>query len=84
MNSNNPTFAFCVLQESLWLYGNLFSGSIPAEFGEMPKLKLLKVHWNDIGGEIPQSVCNLTQGPLMDLTSDCISEVNCTCCTECY
>ena len=44
---------------SLGLYGNQFSGEIPAVLGNLAKLTLLDLHDNQLTGEIPAALGNL-------------------------
>jgi hypothetical protein len=40
---------------------------------------------NSFEGSIPSSMCSLaSDGPLASLSSDCLTEVECSCCTQCF
>ena len=44
---------------ALSLKNNKMSGPIPAEIGELKKLKSLELDGNDFTGSIPQALCDL-------------------------
>jgi Leucine-rich repeat (LRR) protein len=73
---------------------NSFSGNIPDYMGgNLPQLYSLYMHSNDLTGKMPQSICNLRNGNLINLSVDCGAEegsvtgdVSCDvpqCCTVC-
>jgi len=73
---------------------NSFSSDIPAYMGgNLPLLESLYMHSNDLTGKMPQSICNLRNVSLKNLSVDCgvaeevgISGVSCDvpqCCSVC-
>ena len=73
---------------------NSFSSDIPAYMGgNLPLLESLYMHSNDLTGKMPQSICNLRNVTLKNLSVDCgvaeevgISDVSCDvpqCCSVC-
>ena len=62
------------------LDGNLFNGTLPLGLVDIESLKEVSLHGNEITGVIDESLC---QGKTI-LTSDCIEEVDCSCCTQCF
>ena len=73
---------------------NSFSSNIPDYMGGyLPQLYSLYMHSNDLTGKMPQSICNLRNGSLRNLSVDCDAEegavagsVSCDvpqCCTVC-
>ena len=70
-----------------WLYDNELSGFIPTEMEQLSQLEVLELHGNNLFGTMPFGLCRIlesTDYEFASLTSDCISEVECVCCTECY
>jgi Leucine-rich repeat (LRR) protein len=75
--------------EKLYLQKNQLSGVIPESLDHLKHLQELKLHGNDLTGSVPSKVCKLTTretSGLVLLSTDCrtSTEVNCTCCTECF
>jgi hypothetical protein len=72
----------------MWLFGNALIGTIPTEYGSLQYLTLLQLHDNALTGTMPTQVCDnvdgLKFGSITVLTSDCLSEMDCTCCSTCY
>lgn len=68
--------------ESLTLERNSFSGTIPSEWENLWNLVAFSVQENSITGNMPEDLCYYKD--LDDLKSDCIEEVSCWCCTECF
>ena len=46
--------------ESLWLHGNMLTGSIPAELGDLEELERLWLSENELSGSIPQELGELS------------------------
>lgn len=67
--------------KQMWLFGNDLSGSLPDEFSKLRKLQILHMEDNEFTGSIPGKVCLPF---LTTFVADCISEVECSCCTNCY
>jgi len=71
----------------LWLYSNQLTGTIPAALGSLANLEVVELHNNKLTGQMPQGVCDSVgkaEYEYKSLTSNCISEVTCECCTECF
>ena len=68
----------------MWLYDNALTGTIPSEIGNLAAMFFFEVNSTSIQGTMPSEICALTSNLLISLAADCKSEVNCTCCTECY
>ena len=70
-----------------WLYNNKLVGTIPMNFNQLSFLEVFEIHGNEITGYMPQDVCTFISSSLYEfksLTSDCVSEIVCDCCTVCY
>mmetsp|Transcript_9984 Transcript_9984/g.21610 ORF Transcript_9984/g.21610 Transcript_9984/m.21610 type:complete len:1577 (+) Transcript_9984:140-4870(+) len=78
--------------EVLDLKANDFTGQIPPEIGELFKLTSLELQANELTGVMPPEICQLREGVLDELITDCDEEdpfsmVTCeidSCCSECY
>jgi len=74
------------------LKANDFTGQIPPEIGELFKLTSLELQANELTGVMPPEICQLREGVLDELITDCDEEdpfsmVTCeidSCCSECY
>jgi hypothetical protein len=73
-----------VLLRRFFLDGNLFEGEIPSQLGHLSMLQELQLAGNSFTGEMPQEICDLRDGKLSALESDCAKEIICDCCTECW
>jgi hypothetical protein len=73
---------FGVFAESLTMERNFFSGTIPWEWENLWQLQSFSIQENSITGEMPNEICSLDQ--LEYLKADCVDEMYCWCCTECY
>ena len=82
-NCGNPPFL-----RDLYLDGNLLGGTVPSiASGELQQLTEFLIQNNDIGGIMPDSICELREGALEDLWADCAPpdpEIECDCCTFCF
>jgi len=71
------------------LSDNGFTGTIPSGLEDIPYLKTLELHDNDLSGSIPEELCDRRGDGGLDLKTlsvDCLGdapEVSCTCCTNC-
>jgi Leucine Rich repeats (2 copies)/Leucine rich repeat len=63
---------------------NALSGSLPSQIGKLTNLQYLYLSGNKFIGTVPDSVCLLRNQSLFDLWADCVSEVSCNCCNDCY
>jgi len=71
----------------VWLYSNRLEGTIPQELSQLTQLEILELHDNDLVGVMPVEICSiveLSDYAFSSLTSDCVSEVVCSCCYTCY
>ncbi|KAG7367655.1 two component regulator [Nitzschia inconspicua] len=68
--------------ESLTMERNFFSGTVPREWTNLSKLQSFSIQENLITGGIPNGFCSL--GNLQALLADCLNEINCQCCTQCF
>jgi hypothetical protein len=75
----------------LYLDNNLLNGTIPTiKAGDLPLLNEMLLQKNGFSGTIPDTICNLRNGTLENLFSDCggaIPEIQCsfpTCCNRCF
>lgn len=71
--------------KQMWFFDNTLTGVVPTEIGRLTRMELLKVELNLITGTMPSEICANRDplGLLVDLESDCVSEMVCTCCTAC-
>ena len=77
--------------EFLQLHDNFFTGTIPPSLGDSTRLAAFTLHETEIGGVMPQSICDLlvtagNGGVLGSLIADCTEpdpDIVCTCCTDC-
>jgi hypothetical protein len=70
----------------LYLQSNQLNGTVPDTFSHLKHLTELKLQDNGITGDVPPTVCHLVDqsNTLVLLSADCKTQVNCTCCHECY
>jgi Leucine-rich repeat (LRR) protein len=66
-----------------YAHDNRFTGTIPA-WTDLPAINQLALQNNFLEGSMPESVCALQSQNLKDLWADCVSEVECVCCTQCF
>ena len=67
------------------LDGNQLVGSVPTTLGQLEILGRLHLNGNSLEGQVPQEVCELREGLLALLVTDCDSgEIGCDCCTKCH
>lgn len=71
--------------KKLYLENNLLTGRIPGTLHHLKHLEMLKLHGNDLTGTVPSKVCDLRLNKDLAVFSvDCETELNCTCCTQCF
>ena len=80
------TYANAPQLRDLYISHNMLTGEIPAIQGnQFSELNEFLLEENELQGTMPPSICNLaTNAMLEDLWADCISEVDCECCTRCF
>jgi hypothetical protein len=80
-------FGQASLLRDLYLDGNQLTGTIPGLLqGQLPELNEFLLQHNNLVGAMPASICTLFHGPsgLQDLWADCVNELTCSCCTQCF
>jgi Leucine-rich repeat (LRR) protein len=77
--------------ETMNMFSNHFTGTIPSILGNLTKLESLFLHFNDLTGTMPASLCALragVNGTLQQLSADCgpRGKIACPtdCCTACF
>ncbi|CAJ1959537.1 unnamed protein product [Cylindrotheca closterium] len=66
------------------LEDNQFTGDVPVSLGQATSMTYLSLETNQFVGSVPSDICTLTTDhTLTHLSADCISEVACTCCSDC-
>lgn len=68
--------------EDLNLSYNSLTGSIPEVYSDFDGLKTLLVQGNNLEGVMPEDICSLSS--VTALEADCVEEIICDCCTQCY
>jgi hypothetical protein len=63
---------------------NTLTGSVPCQIGKLTNMQYLYMDGNNFIGTMPYSVCLLRNQSLFDLWADCVSEVLCNCCNDCF
>ena len=72
----------------LYINDNLLSGQVPSITpDQLPVFTEFRLENNSIFGTMPASICALrgtnNNTDLVTLIADCVSEVECSCCTQC-
>lgn len=72
--------------ESIYVNNNThLSGTIPLAIQKATKLRHARFHGCNFTGMMPEGICaRRNSGDLFDLTSDCNTDMSCSCCTKCY
>jgi hypothetical protein len=68
--------------EAFGVYRNSLAGTVPESIGNWSQIREAYFWDNDFTGTIPIAICNYIQSG-DGLWADCLSEINCTCCTTC-
>jgi hypothetical protein len=68
--------------ETLSLERNPFSGTIPSQWEDLLRLDSFSIQENKITGQMPEGICQI--GNFTYLKADCVDEISCLCCTECF
>jgi hypothetical protein len=64
---------------------NALTGTIPASIGNWSQIWYAYFFENNFTGTIGNSICPYISRPNGEqLEADCLTEINCTCCTKCY
>eukprot|EP00525_Craspedostauros_australis_P013866 CAMPEP_0198111214 /NCGR_PEP_ID=MMETSP1442-20131203/3192_1 /TAXON_ID= /ORGANISM="Craspedostauros australis, Strain CCMP3328" /LENGTH=300 /DNA_ID=CAMNT_0043767569 /DNA_START=53 /DNA_END=955 /DNA_ORIENTATION=+ len=69
------------------LANNRFSGPFPTVFDTLATLNELQLQGNEFTGTVTDLLCGRRGTGVVEiqiLSADCISEVTCTCCTQCF
>ena len=61
---------------------NELYGNVPNELGNLSQLMKLTLEGNQLVGDMPAAVCDLTTSTLTELVADC-EEISCPCCHKC-
>jgi predicted transcriptional regulator YdeE len=69
-------------QKTLSLERISFSGTIPSQWEELLRLDSFSIQENKITGQMPEGICQI--GNFTYLKADCVDEISCLCCTECF
>jgi hypothetical protein len=65
--------------------GNALTGTIPASIGNWSQIQFAYFDRNIFTGIMPNGICtNINETNGYQLEADCLTEINCTCCTFCY
>ncbi|XP_048323243.2 receptor-like protein EIX1 [Ziziphus jujuba] len=68
---DGPVPLFSTNASQIFLHDNLFSGSIPENFGQqMPRLEKLYLSWNHLSGGIPSSLCDIASLQVLALRNN--------------
>jgi Leucine-rich repeat (LRR) protein len=70
---------------NVFLDSNRLSGSLPSTLSQLSLLQSLRVFQNELTGTISSELCMMkSNGGLEYLAADCLSEMECDCCNNCY
>lgn len=69
---------------NMFFFNNTLNGPIPAEWGSLSSMQELQLQYNNLEGEIPANVCDLTLAALEFLSADCVNCPDTQCCTQCF
>lgn len=76
-------FGRLLLLRQLLLYSNQLTGEIPTSFRSLGSLNKLRVEFNLLSGSVPDSVCAVFNNSFPVFASDCVSDLECPCCSYC-
>jgi hypothetical protein len=66
-------------------YRNELTGTIPASIGSWSQIQYAYFDGNQFTGTMPNGICPyIVKANGEQLEADCVSEINCTCCTSCF
>ena len=68
----------------LWLHDNVLSGEVPGEIENLRNLNEIYLQGNNLVGTISKALCTREDTERVTIWSDCISEVECICCSKCF
>jgi Leucine-rich repeat (LRR) protein len=64
---------------------NQLTGTLPASIGNWSQIQIAYFHANQFTGSMPNGICPYINETIGDvLEADCLSVINCTCCTYCF
>jgi len=61
---------------------NMFNSTIPQGITSWNALQIATFQNNSFTGTVPEGICSILS--LVVLLADCLSEIECSCCTECF
>jgi hypothetical protein len=65
------------------VYDNEMTGTIPASIGNWSQIQYAFFYYNQFTGTISIGICDYIDLNIDALWADCVTEINCTCCTLC-
>jgi hypothetical protein len=68
----------------LFIEINELNGTLPESIGNWSQIQAATFRNNSFTGTVPTGLCPYIMAKNGKLEADCESEVNCSCCTECY
>jgi hypothetical protein len=64
---------------------NALTGTIPASIGNWSQIQDAYFFSNQFTGTMPNGICTYINATILDrLWADCVTKIDCTCCTLCY
>jgi hypothetical protein len=73
-----PLFRFVPVLESMYLFENFITGTIPTSLSQLSDMTIFNVMDTDLSGTMPPGLCFV-----LELRSDCVEEMSCNCCSSC-
>lgn len=67
--------------KEIYLDNNRFTGTIPDSISNWTRIRIARFNRNEFSGSVPDDICDASS--LSALWADCVSEVACSCCTQC-
>jgi hypothetical protein len=66
------------------VYNNALTGTIPESIDNWSQIQIAYFDKNQFDGIMPNAICSYINQTIDTLEADCVSEISCTCCTQCY
>jgi hypothetical protein len=64
---------------------NEMTGTIPASIGNWSQIQAAYFHFNQFAGTMPNGICLYIDIDIGEqILADCVTKINCTCCTFCF